>query len=99
MLTPEETQRAIKDINEKMEELHKMIYNFYNDATIDINVDAAIRARFIQNLAVLSSSSEAPTAHNKTVHEGGSATYDVMDKPTGFVQTVINGQAYVIPYF
>lgn len=47
----------------------------------------------------LSVSSKGSTTENKTVNEGGVATYNVLTQPDGFLEIEIAGTTYYVPYF
>lgn len=47
----------------------------------------------------VTSSTKGATSENQAVNEGGSATYNVLKAPDGFLQITINGVLYYIPVF
>lgn len=83
---------------EKLEEQMKLLRS---STTIPLEVGAAIKTRVLQGITIpnVTVASKSATSENKAVDEGGVATYSVMDKPDGFLQTTITGTTYYIPYF
>lgn len=92
-------KQEVNKLDSKMDEIFEMIKSLGNSSTIPIDVDAAFRDRFLQDLAVIQPSTVGATTHNKTVNEGGTDVYAVMNKPDGFVQSEVNGSTVIIPYF
>lgn len=91
---------AIAQLQEAVDQLNMDFDNLTSDSTIPKDVDSAFRARFIKNLGTVApNSTTQPTDHNKTVNEGGSASYAVLDKPDAFAQASINGTAVAIPIY
>jgi hypothetical protein len=88
----------METLQEQVNKLEQEWDKLKNTTTIPKEIDSAFRARFA-NIAGIALSATSATAHNKTVDESGSSTYDVMNKPTGFLTVVINGTARDIPYF
>jgi hypothetical protein len=92
-MTPEE-------INQKIEELWTEINKLKAASTIPNNVDNAFRERFkLNSFLNLNSSSKTVASVTQTVHESGSASYDVMKVPVGFKQASIGGTTIYIPYY
>lgn len=97
-MTQEELRQFI-EMQNQLKMCTDFIMSLKSSFDIPIEIDAAFNDRFIAPLPLLKASTVAATAHNKSVNEAGSATYAVMDKPTGFVEVTINDTIRVIPYF
>lgn len=82
-----------------MNEIEARLNVLSNDTTIPLEVGEAFKSRVLEGGKPVIISGTSATAHNKTVNEGGVASYSVMDKPNGFMQVVFKGTMYVIPYF
>jgi len=88
--------KDIEQLKIQIDELNKKFDSLGASTTIPYNVGEAFKIRVLGDTSL---SAVSATAHNKTVNEAGTATYDVMNKPTGFVQITIQGTDYIIPYF
>ena len=86
----------IKQLKIQIDELNKKFDSLSASTSIPFDIGEAFKIRVLGDTSL---SAVSANAHNKTVNEAGVATYDVMNKPTGFVQITIQGTDYVIPYF
>lgn len=84
----QEQQRQLNDLVEFMNQLK-------SSTSIPLDVQRAFEERLFDRL--LQPSSE--TGHTKQVSEGGSATYNVADAPTGFLRIIKNGTVVFVPYY
>lgn len=87
----------MEELTQRIEYLEGIILALQNNATIPLEFGNAMKQRL--GGVLLTPSNVSASAHNKAVNESGSSSYSVMNVPTGFVQTTINGQVVVIPYF
>lgn len=83
---------------QRITQLEQQIQQLKAAATIPYEVDQAFRTRLtgLINLAV---SGKGATSENRSVVEAGAGTYSVMGIPDGFLQIVISGTTYYLPYF
>lgn len=90
----------IKQLQDDIAKLQDSLNVLKANATIPYDVAEAFKVRLIEPLDLPETQTAvSATAHNKTVNEGGVATYDVMNKPDGFLLITISGVNYYIPYF
>jgi hypothetical protein len=90
-MTPEEVRQIIR------EEIESILGN---RAIIPFSVEQAFRDRLrINTYTPLTTSSKSASSENQAVNEAGSASYNVLKAPDGFVEVVIAGQIYYMPYF
>lgn len=88
----------MRPTDEQLEEMWNFIQSLKNGATIPYEVDAAFRSRFSRGIG-LSVSAKGANTEDQAVNEAGSATFDVLGDPDGFLEVSINGTVYYIPYF
>lgn len=81
-----------------LKELYEWMNTWKAAHTITKENDDAIRGRF-SDLFGLVQSAKAASSENKSVNEGGVATYSVLNTPDGFMETTINGTTYNLPYY
>lgn len=82
----------------KLNEVFDFIQSLKSSTSIPFEVDGAFRDRF-GDLAGLALSAKVATTENQAVDEGGSATYNVLKEPDGFLEVAINGTTYYLPYY
>ena len=88
-MTPEERQQ--------LKDLMKFKKNLESSNSIPLNIDQSFRDRF--SFGALEESSKSSSSENQAVDEGGSATYNVLKSPDGFVETEVNGVIIFIPKY
>ena len=92
-MTPEEMAIRITELEQKLDALN-------NANSIPFDVDQAFRERLGADRATLVSvASKTTNSENQAVNEGGSATYQVLKGPDGWLSLEIAGTIYVIPHY
>lgn len=101
-MTPEQ-QQQFDYLRKEVERLTKLFDLISATSTIPKSIDDAFRARLgirdLQKIPSLSLSAVSASAHNKAVNEAGASSYQVLNNPNGFLQVIIGGITYVIPYY
>lgn len=100
-------ETEIQKLQRQIDELQKQLDTLKSSTTIPFDIDKAFRKRFdLDNMidqreldAYIITSSKSATSENQAVDEAGAATYSVLKKPDGFVEIVISGTTYYLPYF
>ena len=90
-MTPEEKR--------EFEELKQEVQSLRSSTTIRYDVDGAIRERFKDLFNPVGVSLKGVNTEDQAVDEGGSATYNVLKEPDGFLEITISGITYYIPYY
>ncbi len=83
---------------QKFNEMYDFIQSLKNATTIPFDVDGAFRDRLSDSLDLMVSTKGA-NSEDQAVDEGGSATYDVLGDPAGFLEINIAGTVYYLPYY
>lgn len=92
-------EQEIQQLKKKMQAMEDFINSLKSSSSIPMEIDSAFRDRLVGDISALVPSTVSPTTHNKAVNEAGSASYSVMNIPTGFIEANVAGVKRVIPYF
>lgn len=82
----------------QLQELIEFKKSLESETTIPFTVGEAFKIRVGQSVGITSSSKTA-SSENQAVNEGGSASYNVLKAPAGFVQVKVQGAIRYIPYY
>lgn len=98
-MTTQELEQQVKTLVAENKALKARLDALNNNATIPFDTGEAFKARVLSDVGVALTSTKSATSENKSVNEGGASTYDVMNKPDGFLEISILGNIYYVPYF
>lgn len=85
---------------EQINDLQRQIDQLKSSTTLPLDIAEAFKIRLVDVLpGIATQTTKSATAENKTVDEAGVASYQVMNKPDGFLKVTITGIIYYIPYF
>jgi regulator of replication initiation timing len=88
----------IQKLQDEIDNLKKQLDALSNNATIPLEVGNAMRARLLSDGTLTGSTSgNGPSVHS--VNESGNSTYNVASPMIGFINIVINGTSYAVPYY
>lgn len=81
-------------LQNRITELEDKIDSLFSSSTIPIEVDVAIRDRFLGNLPVSGASAVTVASKTQAVNEAGSASYSVAKPMTAIIQVKIGASTY-----
>jgi hypothetical protein len=89
----------IDQLKNRLQVLEDFVRSLEASHSIPLNIDQAFRARFTN--PITSQITKAASSENRTVNEGGGASYDVLKAPDGFDQRFdpLTGQTKYYPWF
>lgn len=73
-------------LRQKVEELEKWKANLERSSSIPLNIDQALRERFLNGIPLIKASTKGNDTEDQAVNEGGVATYNVLKEPDDFLQ-------------
>jgi hypothetical protein len=82
----------------RVSKLERELNALKSSSTIPFEVDRAFRDRF-RDILVLNVSSKNASSEDQAVDEGGISTYAVLGDPDGFLEVIIAGTPYYLPYY
>ena len=98
--------QEIKQLRRENEQLKKSVEilldwkrQMESSTSIPLNMDQSIKDRFIKPIPILKSSTKSASSENRTVNEGGSATYDVLKPPVIWASVRIGNTDYQFPAY
>lgn len=91
-------QEQINQLKNEIELLETELGKLRSATTIPFEIGQAFRDR-LRDINVISASTKDKDTEDQTVDEGGTATYEVLKEPDGFLQATINGTPYYIPFY
>lgn len=98
-MTNQELQNKVFELETLTTKLQGQIDALKNNATIPFDIGEAMKARILADAGVALTSSKVASSEDKSVNEGGIATYNVLNSPDGFLQITLLGNIYYLPYF
>lgn len=90
-------EQDVKQLQEKVEKLEKIILSLYSNTTLPFDIGEAFKKR-LQPVSG-DSNSTATTSYIQSVNESGASTYSVAKPMAGFITIVINGNIRLVPYY
>jgi hypothetical protein len=86
-----------EELQRRIEVLEQFVRDLQAAHTLPKDFSTAIQSYFENN--EISLSTKSATSENRGVNEAGTSNYSVMGTPDGFLEVVVNGIIYYIPYF
>lgn len=96
-MTPEQ-EAQFQQMQAELTELRAFVQSLKSSTTIPYDVDGAFRTRLGTDSDIVVSAKDVDS-EDQSVNEGGSATYNVLKEPDGFLQVTISGSVYYLPYY
>ena len=85
-------------LKRKVEEMERFVKNLQTGHSLPLAFDQALTGRGFSKTAIIVSS-KAADSENRSVNEGGVATYDVLKAPEGFLRLHLEQETWDIPAF
>ena len=82
---------------QQLQELLNWKKSLESSHSLPLHFDQAIRGRF--KFSEVKTSTKASNSENRSVDEGGVATYSVLKAPDAFVEVLVGSTTYYIPVF
>lgn len=90
----------INQLKRELENLKKWKASVESGPFLPLNLEKALVYRgFVKDTGSLSVSAKGANDEDQAVNEAGAASYSVMGDPDGFLEIVIDGVTYYLPYF
>jgi hypothetical protein len=90
----------IQQMQRDIEELKAFKEAMLASSSLPIGFENAVRERLrIDTFTPLETNSKASNSENQAVNEGGSATYQVLGSPNGYLKLSLSGGTYYIAYW
>jgi hypothetical protein len=88
------------DLQQQINELRQEIKNLNASTTIPFDVAESMKIRVLEDINTLATSGKDATSENETVTITGTPqSFTKLKQPSGFLQVVINNNAYFIPFY
>lgn len=94
----EDLNKKIEGLTRKITELENWKKSLEMSHSIPLEIEQSFKARF-KTLTQITLSTKDAGSEGKTVREGGSNNYSVLNNPDAFLQMVIGNTTYYIPVF
>lgn len=88
-----------EELEKRVEKLEREVQSLRSFATIPFDIEKALDSRLGVTERSATLSSKGATSEDQAVDEAGSATYNVLPSPDGFLVVTITGTSYFLPYY